>query len=58
MIPLGIALEKTGAAAGLAHATVGMLNGFGPLAVMGALLVFAVVFTQLIENAAVAGLKK
>jgi hypothetical protein len=35
-----------------------MLNGFGPLAVMGALLVFAVVFTQLIENAAVAGLKK
>ena len=34
MIPFGLALEKTGAAAGLAHATVGLLKGFGPMAVM------------------------
>jgi di/tricarboxylate transporter len=54
MIPFGIALEKTGAAAGLAHATIGMLKGFGPTAVMCALLAFAVMLTQLIENAAVA----
>jgi di/tricarboxylate transporter len=54
MIPFGIALEKTGAANGLAHATVEVLKGFGPMAVMGALLAFAVVLTQLIENAAVA----
>ncbi len=54
MIPFGIALEKTGAANGLAHATVEALKGFGPLAVMCALLAFAVVLTQLIENAAVA----
>ncbi len=54
MIPFGIALDKTGAAGGLAQATVAVLKGFGPMAVMGALLVFAVVLTQLIENAAVA----
>lgn len=54
MIPFGIALEKTGAASGLAHTTVAVLKDFGPMAVMGALLAFAVVLTQLIENAAVA----
>jgi len=54
MIPFGVALEKTGAAADLAHATVTALQGFGPLVVMGALLVLAAVLTQFIENAAVA----
>ncbi len=54
MIPFGLALEKTGAAADLAHATVTALQGFGPLVVMGALLVLAAVLTQFIENAAVA----
>ncbi len=54
MIPFGFALEKTGAATGVAHATVALLQGLGPMVVMGALLVFAVVLTQLIENAAVA----
>jgi di/tricarboxylate transporter len=54
MIPFGLALEKTGAAADLAHVTVGLLQGFGPMVVMGALLAFALVLTQLVENAAVA----
>ncbi len=54
MIPFGLALEKTGAAAALAQATVGVLEPFGPMAVLGALLAFAVVLTQLMENAAVA----
>jgi di/tricarboxylate transporter len=54
MIPFGLALEKTGAAEALAQTTVGVLKGFGPLAVMAAMLAFAVVLTQLIENAAVA----
>jgi di/tricarboxylate transporter len=54
MIPFGKALEQTGAAAGLAHATAGALQGLGPMVVMASLLVFAVVLTQLIENAAVA----
>jgi len=54
MIPFGLALEKTGAAAALARVTVAALEGFGPMAVLAALLIFAVVLTQLIENAAVA----
>jgi di/tricarboxylate transporter len=54
MIPFGLAMEKTGAAHALAHATVATLSGFGPMLVLGALLLFAVFMTQLIENAAVA----
>lgn len=54
MIPFGMALEKTGAAQTLAHSVVGLLQGYGPMVVMGALLVFAIILTQLIENAAVA----
>lgn len=54
MIPFGRAMEKTGAAEALAHATVQLLSGFGPLVVMGALLLLAILLTQLIENAAVA----
>jgi di/tricarboxylate transporter len=54
MIPFGLALEKTGAAEGLAHAAVGVLQGYGPWIVMGALFLFAAILTQFIENAAVA----
>jgi di/tricarboxylate transporter len=54
MIPFGLALEKTGAAEGLAHAVVELLQGYGPKIVMGTLLLFAILLTQLIENAAVA----
>jgi len=54
MIPFGLAMEKTGAAERLAHATVELLQGFGPMVVMGALLALAAVLTQFIENAAVA----
>ena len=54
MIPFGLALEKTGAAADLAQAIVRALQGFGPMVVMGAFLVLAAVLTQFIENAAVA----
>jgi di/tricarboxylate transporter len=54
MIPFGLALEKTGAAASLAHSTVQLLKGLGPWSVLGALLLVAVALTQLVENAAVA----
>lgn len=54
MIPFGLAFEKTGAAESLAHHTVALLKDSGPLVVMGSLLVFAVLMTQFIENAAVA----
>ena len=54
MIPFGVALEKTGAAAGLAQWIVGALAGINPTVVLGVILLLAVVLTQLIENAAVA----
>jgi di/tricarboxylate transporter len=54
MIPYGIALEETGAAEAIATLAVDGLSGFPPIALLGALLLLALVFTQIIENAAVA----
>jgi di/tricarboxylate transporter len=53
MIPLGLALEKTGTAHRLAEAVVEWVGG-GPQAAFAALLLVTVLLTQLIENAAVA----
>jgi len=54
MIPLGLALEKTGTAAELARVLIHGFSGLPPLNLLGAILLLAVVLTQLIENAAVA----
>jgi di/tricarboxylate transporter len=54
MIPFGLALEKTGAAEAVAEYIVHSFSGFGSMAVLAAVLLLAVVLTQLIENAAVA----
>jgi di/tricarboxylate transporter len=54
MISFGFALEKTGAAAALAHGIVVNLQWGGPNLILGALLLFTVTLTQIIENAAVA----
>jgi di/tricarboxylate transporter len=54
MISFGFALEKTGAAAALAHAIVSNFQWAGPNLILGALLLFTVTLTQIIENAAVA----
>jgi di/tricarboxylate transporter len=54
MISFGFALEKTGAAAALAHGIVVNLQWAGPNLILGALLLFTVTLTQIIENAAVA----
>jgi di/tricarboxylate transporter len=54
MISFGFALEKTGAAAALAHSIVVDLQWAGPNLILGALLLFTVTLTQIIENAAVA----
>lgn len=54
MIPFGKALEETGAAESFARGAVALLQGFGPVVVMGALLLLAVLLTQFIDNAAVA----
>jgi di/tricarboxylate transporter len=54
MISFGLALEKTGAAGALAHAIVTNFQWAGANLILGALLIFTVALTQLIENAAVA----
>lgn len=54
MIPLGLALEKTGAAAELAGLLSRSFHGIAPIFLLGAVLFLAVLLTQLIENAAVA----
>ncbi|HTD13712.1 MAG TPA: SLC13 family permease [Chthoniobacterales bacterium] len=54
MISFGFALEKTGAAAALAHAIVSNFQWAGPSLILGAMLLFTVTLTQIIENAAVA----
>jgi len=54
MISFGLALEKTGAAGALAHAIVINFQWAGANLILGALLIFTVALTQLIENAAVA----
>ncbi len=54
MIPLGLALEKTGAAAELAGLLIRTFDGLSPIYLLGAILLLAVVLTQVIENAAAA----
>lgn len=54
MIPFGEALQKTGSAQLLADAVAGTVADHSPWLLLAALLLLAVVLTQLIENAAVA----
>ncbi len=54
MIPAGIALEKTGAAQLLAEFILKGIGSFGPLFVLGALLAFTSLITEILSNAAAA----
>ncbi|HEX5053128.1 MAG TPA: SLC13 family permease [Planctomycetota bacterium] len=54
MIPFGEALQKTGTASWLAQAAAGHFADGSPRLLLAVLLLFAVVLTQIIENAAVA----
>ncbi|MGH8496999.1 MAG: SLC13 family permease [Gammaproteobacteria bacterium] len=54
MISFGVALEKTGAAESLARATVDLFSGVDAIYLFAAMLLIAILLTQLIENAAVA----
>jgi di/tricarboxylate transporter len=54
MLPLGIAMEQTGAASFLAEGMVGLVGGLGPLAVMAGLFILAALASQVMPNAAVA----
>jgi di/tricarboxylate transporter len=54
MLPLGIAMEQTGAAQFLAERMVNLVGDFGPLAVMAGLFLLAAVASQVMPNPAVA----
>ncbi len=54
MIPFGLALEKSGAAEAIAQMMGSSLPSSSPMLVLGAILLLAIVLTQIIENAAVA----
>ena len=54
MIPFGLALEKSGAASAVAQLIEHTFSAYGPMVLLGSILLLAVVLTQLIENAAVA----
>jgi di/tricarboxylate transporter len=54
MLPLGIAMEQTGAAQFLAEGMVALVGELGPLAVMGGLFILAALASQVMPNPAVA----
>lgn len=54
MLPLGIAMERTGAAQFLANGMVGLIGDMGPLAVMAGFFMLAALASQFMPNPAVA----
>lgn len=54
MLPLGIAMERTGAAAYLAQGMLAAIGDLGPLVVMGGLFILAALASQVMPNPAVA----
>jgi len=54
MLPLGIAMEKTGTASFLADNMINLIGGLGPYAVMGGLFLLAALTSQVMPNPAVA----
>jgi len=54
MLPMGLAMEQTGAAKFLANGMVGLIGGLGPTAVMVGFFVLAALTSQFMPNPAVA----
>jgi di/tricarboxylate transporter len=54
MLPLGIAMESTGAAQFLADGLIGIIGGLGPIAVMAGFFLLAALASQFMPNPAVA----
>jgi len=52
MLPVGVALDKTGAAALLANWIIANVGGYGHLVLMGAMVLLTVLLTQVINGAA------
>lgn len=54
VLPLGIALDKTGAAAGIADATLGQVGDLGPMIVLATMYLLCLVLSEFMSNAAAA----
>lgn len=54
MLPLGLALQKSGAASMIAESIVSLVGGYGPLAVTAGLFILAALSSQVMPNPAVA----
>ncbi|NOH12385.1 MAG: SLC13 family permease [Chloroflexi bacterium] len=54
MLPLGIAMERTGAAQFLAEWMVNLIGGLGPLAILAGIFILAALSSQVMPNPAVA----
>lgn len=54
MLGLGLAMEKTGGAAMIAHGVVGMMQGYAPWVILAAIYLLASILTELVTNNAVA----
>ncbi len=54
MLPLGIAMETSGAAALIGSSLINLIGGFGPTAVVGGLFILAALGSQFMPNPAVA----
>lgn len=56
MLPLGLALEKTGTAAYLAERVIGLTGGLGPQGVLAGIFLFNLIASQLMSSVAAAAL--
>ena len=56
MLPLGIAMNKTGAAAQFAHYLIDLLDQAGPFVLMAGILILVILLTQVINGAVVAAI--
>jgi len=54
MLPLGIAMDRTGAAQFLAEGMVALIGGLGPIAIIAGLFILAALASQVMPNPAVA----
>jgi len=54
LIPLGVAMSETGAAAFLVENSLGLVSSLGPLAVLAVLYLLALLLTEFMSNAAAA----
>ncbi|ENO89323.1 SLC13 family permease [Thauera linaloolentis] len=54
LLPLGVAMSETGAAAFLVENTLGLVREFGPLVVLAVLYLMALLLTEFMSNAAAA----